>query len=156
MALEVERKFRLTEPPEGLGEHPHDSIAQGYLVIADDVEVRLRAADGHRLLTVKRGHGEVREEVELQLSAEQFDALWPLTEGLRLEKKRHRVPLGELTVEVDVFEGDLAGLALAEVEFSSEQESQGFDPPDWLGEEVTGDDRYANQTLAKSGSREVM
>jgi adenylate cyclase len=156
MALEVERKFRLAEAPEWLGEHPRDSIAQGYVAVTEEVEVRLRAADGHRLLTIKRGHGEVREEVEVQLSAEQFDALWPLTEGLRIEKKRYRVPLGELTAEVDLFEGDLEGLALAEIEFRSERESDGFEPPAWLATEVTGDARYANQTLARSGMPEGM
>jgi adenylate cyclase len=151
MALEVERKFRLPGPPPGLGENPRTAIAQGYLVVGEEVEVRLRAADDHRLLTVKRGHGEVREEVEVQVSAEQFDALWPLTESCRLEKTRFVVPLDELKVEVDVFEGVLDGLVLAEIEFSSKEDSRRFQPPDWLGEEVTGDDRYANQELARSG-----
>jgi adenylate cyclase len=149
--MEVERKFHLPEQPTWLGDHPSVAIAQGYLVIDDEVEVRLRAADRHRLLTVKRGHGESREEIEVQLSAEQFDALWPLTDSLRLRKRRFRVPVDGLTAEVDVFEGELVGLVLGEVEFDSTGTADRFEAPPWLGEEVTGDDRYANQTLARSG-----
>lgn len=149
--LEVERKFVLPGSPPWLGDHPSTAIAQGYVAIADDVEVRLRAADRHRMLTVKRGHGESREEIEVQLSAEQFDALWPLTEPLRLSKRRYRVPVDGLTVEVDVFEAELEGLVLAEVEFDSEDDAGRFEAPSWLGEEVTGDQRYANQSLARSG-----
>jgi adenylate cyclase len=152
MPLEVERKFLLPEAPGWLGDHPSTEVEQGYLVIADAVEVRLRAADGHRLLTVKRGHGEVREEVEIQLSAEQFDALWPLTEGQRISKRRHVVPLGGLKAEVDVYGGGLEGLVVAEIEFPSQEEADRFQTPDWLAEEVTGDDRYANQTLATEGA----
>lgn len=151
MALEVERKFLLLEAPKWLGDHPVLRIEQGYIVITDGVEVRLRSVDEDRYLTVKRGHGEVREEVEVRLSEEQFGVLWPLTESLRLEKSRYLVPIEDLTAEVDVFEGPLHGMVLAEIEFSSQAESEGFQPPPWLGEEVTGDDRYANQDLARSG-----
>jgi adenylate cyclase len=148
MALEIERKFLLTGVPEWIGEHAPKRIEQGYVVITEGVEIRLRRIDDERLLTVKRGHGEVREEVEVGLEKVQFDALWPLTENLRLQKRRYLLPLGELTVEVDVFEGKLEGLALAEIEFPSEAASEDFRPPDWLGAEVTGDDAYANQSLA--------
>jgi adenylate cyclase len=152
MALEVERKFLLPAAPDWLGDHSAQEIEQGYLAIAGDVEVRLRRSDGERLLTVKRGHGEVREEVEVPLTEDQFERLWPLTEPLRIEKRRYVVPLGgELRAEVDVYRGELDGLILAEVEFSSEAAAEAFDLPDWLGREVTGDERYANQTLAQSG-----
>lgn len=152
MSLEIERKFVLAEVPVWLREHPSVSIEQGYVAITDEVEVRLRRAGEERLLTVKRGHGEVREEVEVALSEAQFDSLWPLTEARRLRKTRYLVPVGELTAEVDVFEAGLQGLALAEIEFPSEAKSRRFDPPAWLGEEVTGDDRFANQSLASSGT----
>jgi adenylate cyclase len=151
MGLEVERKFLLAEPPEWLGEHPSTQIEQGYVAITDEVEVRLRRAGADRFLTVKRGHGEVREEVEVALEEQQFDALWPLTEPRRLEKVRYLVPVGDLTAEVDVFTGGLNGLVLAEIEFPSEAESGRFEAPGWLDEEVTGDARYSNQELARAG-----
>ena len=57
-----------------------------------------------------------------------------------------------LTAEVDDYAGDLAGLVTAEIEFPSEEESAGFVARDWLGREVTGDERYANRSLALRGA----
>jgi adenylate cyclase len=151
--LEIERKFLLRERPDWLDDHPSAQIEQGYLAIVEgETEVRLRRKDGQAVLTVKRGAGEVRSEEEVELDEEQFDALWPLTERRRVAKRRYRVPHGELTIEVDVFEGPLRGTLLGEVEFSSEEASAAFDPPAWLGDEVTGDARYANESLALRGA----
>ena len=68
-------------------------IEQGYLALDEHAEVRLRRAGGELLLTAKRGHGEVREEVEVPLGPGAFEALWPLTAGKRVRKVRHYVPL---------------------------------------------------------------
>jgi CYTH domain-containing protein/CHAD domain-containing protein len=152
MASEIERKFVLPAMPAEAAGAPGTAIEQGYLAVDDELEVRLRRADGERLLTAKSGHGESREEVELKLYGEQFEALWPLTAGRRLRKSRHRVPLGEgLVAEVDRYLDGLEGLVVAEVEFPSEAASRGFRPPPWLGREVTGERRYANQVLALRG-----
>jgi CYTH domain-containing protein/CHAD domain-containing protein len=154
MASEVERKFVLEAMPTEAAGVSGATIEQGYLAVDEEVEVRLRRSDGERLLTAKRGHGESREEVEIRLYDEQFEALWPLTEGRRLRKTRRRVPLGAgLVAEVDRYEGALAGLLVAEVEFPSVEASRAFQPPLWLGREVTGDRRYANQALARDGLR---
>jgi CYTH domain-containing protein/CHAD domain-containing protein len=152
MSQEIERKFLLTEAPPWLGGRVGTRIEQGYLAIDGEVEVRLRRAGAERWLTVKGGAGEVRTEVELPLEEEQLEALWPLTEPRRLEKTRWVVAVGDgLEAEVDVYEGALEGLVVAEVEFPSEQQGRDFQPPGWLGREVTGDERYANQRLASEG-----
>ncbi|HEY2714603.1 MAG TPA: CHAD domain-containing protein [Solirubrobacterales bacterium] len=154
MASEIERKFVLEAMPPAAAAVPASAIEQGYLAVDEGVEVRLRRANGERLLTAKRGHGESREEVELRLYGEQYEALWPLTAGRRLRKRRRRLPLGEgLVAEIDSYEGELAGLLVAEVEFPSEAASHAFQPPGWLGREVTGDPAYANQALASRGLR---
>lgn len=147
---EIERKFLVAEMPRT--QSGRTVIEQGYLAIDAEAEVRLRRAGGQLLLTAKTGHGKVREEVEVPLGPGAFEALWPLTAGKRLRKVRHYVPLnGLLRVEVDVYEGALRGLRTAEIEFSSSAEADRFAPPPWLGPELTGDDRYANQTLATAG-----
>jgi adenylate cyclase len=152
-AVEIERKFVLDGAPEWLGEHPSVAIRQGYLAIVEgESEVRVRERDPDTVLTVKLGAGEVRREVEVELEQGQFEALWPLTEGRRVSKRRHVVPHDDLTIEVDVFDGPLRGLVVAEVEFESEEASAAFDPPSWLGAEVTGDGRYANESLATRGA----
>jgi CYTH domain-containing protein/CHAD domain-containing protein len=152
VGFEIERKFLLVEPPGWLEDRSAVPIEQGYAALCDGVEVRLRRAGDRRLLTVKRGSGEVREEVEIELDQSQFDALWPLTESRRLAKRRYRAALGNgLQAEIDVYEGRLEGLLVAEVEFPSEQRSREFTPPAWLGREVTGDEDYANRNLALNG-----
>ena len=149
--VEVERKFLVPDPPDLAGTQV-DEIEQGYLAIGAEGEVRVRRKGELLVLTAKRGTGLSRQEAEVALDRERFDALWPLTEGRRLHKRRHVLPHGDLKIEVDVYEGDLEGLVVAEVEFPSEEEARGFDPPAWLGEEVTGDRRYLNETLATEGA----
>jgi adenylate cyclase len=149
---EIERKFLLDQAPAWLEQHASRQISQGYLAVGDGVEVRLRRADDDRLLTVKRGTGETREEVEVTLDRDQFERLWGLTESRRVAKRRFLVPLDDgHHAEVDVYRDSLAGLVVAEVEFSSEAESHRFRPPAWFGLEVTGDERYANRELALHG-----
>ncbi len=152
MAYEVERKFLLASPPSDLDTHPARRIEQGYLAVGDEgVEVRLRRIGDETLLTIKSAPGLVRVEEEMPIEDRRFDALWPLTEGRRVVKTRHLVPLDGLTVEVDVYDEALSGLLTAEIEFASVEDSRDFSAPAWLGEEVTGDDRYANRSLAIDG-----
>jgi CYTH domain-containing protein len=149
--MEIERKFLVADDSR-LSEAESRRIEQGYLAITEDgTEVRLRRRDGDRVLTIKHGSGRDRIEEELEVSDRQFDSLWPLTDGRRIEKVRHLVPEDDLTFEVDVFGGSLEGLVLAEVEFGSDRDADSFEPPAWLGEEVTGDERYLNENLARRG-----
>jgi adenylate cyclase len=150
--IEIERKFLVDRAPDGVP--AGQRIEQGYLAIAPDgVEVRIRRRAGRSTLTVKSGPAHVRVEEEMEIDDRRFEALWALTEGRRVAKTRHLVPLGDrLTAELDVFEDAHAGLLLAEVEFASTEASAAFVPPAWLGCEVTGDPRYANQTLALRGA----
>jgi adenylate cyclase len=139
--MEIERKFVLAAVPDGLG--PGDRIEQGYVALDPaGAEVRLRRKGDKLTLTVKSGAGLVRGEEEIALAAEDFDRLWPLTAGRRVLKTRHDVPLGALKAEVDVYDGALEGLQTAAREFIA---------PEWLGRDVTGDKRYANQSLAVNG-----
>jgi CYTH domain-containing protein len=120
-----------------------------YLVSLDDgLQVRLRKSGERYSLTFKRGTGSVREEREVDLSADQFDALWPATEGKRLLKTRYEIPFGDRVVEIDLYHDRHEGLIVAEVEFDEEDDARNYSPPDWLGDDVTADPRYSNQLLA--------
>jgi adenylate cyclase len=153
--VEIERKFIVTGSPPGLGEHPSSTLEQGYVAIhADGTEVRIRRAAGASVLTIKSSGGLVRVEEEFPIDDATFERLWPLTEGRRIQKVRHLVPhgpSGDLLIEVDVYDGDLAGLVVAEVEFASEEDARVFAPPPWFGREVTTDARFKNQRLAVDG-----
>ena len=151
---EVERKFLVGDVPDGVGAGA--SLRQAYLAIDGDVEVRVRDEDGSFTLTVKGGSGLERTEVEAALDAERFAELWPLGEGRRIEKVRHRVPLDDagapgLVAELDVFAGVLAGLVVVEVEFPDRAAADAFTPPAWFGEELTGSRGWSNADLARYG-----
>ncbi len=113
--------------------------------------MRVRRADDASYLTVKRGAGLSRTEVELELDRAQFDELWPLTAERRISKERFHVPLECGDAELDVYAGALAGLIIVEVEFSSEEQAEAFSAPDWFGDEVTGHGGFLNKNLATHG-----
>ena len=153
MALEIERKWLVDGaqalPPEVLAVDGTE-IQQGYLTIGEGGgETRVRGRAGMYTLTVKSGRGLVRNENEVELTAQQFEALWPATEGARVEKLRRALPLEDgLTAELDVYAGANSGLMVVEVEFDDPWGAESFIVPYWFGREVTDDDAYKNRNLA--------
>jgi adenylate cyclase len=147
---EIERKFRVARMPTGLGDG--SPLRQAYVAVEGDVEVRVRGDAGRQVLTVKAGTGMERAEVEVDIDAAAFDELWEVAGDRRLEKTRHRIDLDGVTAELDVFAGALAGLTVVEVEFSSRREAEAFHPPDWFGDELTGDPAWSNAALARDGA----
>jgi adenylate cyclase len=152
-AVEIERKFLVEALPDGLEASRADRIEQGYVAIgADGVEVRVRRRAGKSTLTVKSAPGELRVEEEIPIDDRRFESLWQLSDGRRISKTRHLFPLEPgVLAELDVYHGPLEGLLTVEVEFPSLAASAAFVPPPWIGREVTGDPRYANQSLALHG-----
>lgn len=149
--VEIERKWLVPElPPEALAGPPPDRIRQGYLTIGSDGgETRVRDRGGRHTLTVKSGRGLQRSETEITITAEQFEELWPATAGARVEKQRHLIRgEGGVLIELDVYEGALRGLLVAEVEFADPWGAESFVAPYWFGTEVTDDPAYKNQRLA--------
>src|SRR4026207_2071529 len=141
---EIERKFLVKRFPPGFKNFPHHLIEQGYLAVGrGGLQVRLRKKGSVRSLTFKQGTKGVREEREVRLSLEQFDALWPATAGRRLTKVRYDVPWKNYIIEVDIYRGRYDGLVVAEVEFEDQKSCAAFVPPDWLGRDVTGKPKYS-------------
>lgn len=150
--LEIERKFLVPALPDLSAARP-SSLRQGYATLpGDSVELRLRQSDDAHILCLKSGEGIVRTEREIRIAADQFDLLWPQTEGRRIEKTRWTGRLEDGQVfELDVFADDLAPLMTVEVEFASEAQATAFQPPDWFGRDVSLDKRFHNKSLALSG-----
>ncbi len=150
--IEIERKFLVDRLPDGLDSYPSREIEQGYLAITDEVEVRLRRYGEQKFLTIKSGGDRVRVEEELEIDTRRFDALWPLTDGRRIQKRRYVIAaVGDLRIELDVYHGRLSELLVAEVEFVSTAAAEAFAPPQWFGREVTHDRRYKNKHLVIEG-----
>ena len=148
--IEIERKFLVSSPPIPL--RPPAPIRQGYVTVGSDgCEVRLRRKGDRFFQTIKRGSGLSRQETEVELTPEQFDTLWPQTEGRRVVKDRYEIPYRGRVIELDVFHGALEGLIVAEVEFDTVDDSKTFMAPDWFGKEVTEDPGYKNRSLALNG-----
>jgi CYTH domain-containing protein len=149
-AREIERKFLVTELPSDLKSCENRPIEQGYFAASrDGTQVRLRKAGARCSLTFKRGRGIKREEWEIALIPEQFNELWPTTEGRRLRKTRYDFLYRDHIIEVDIYEGVNQGLIVAEVEFDDEKQCASFEPPEWFGKEVSGKSRYSNVKLAR-------
>jgi CYTH domain-containing protein len=148
MANEIERKF-LVKGDAWRALAKGTTYRQGYLNSAKERTVRVRTAEDKAFLTIKGlTLGATRAEYEYAIPFDEGKAMLDaLAEKPLIEKKRYKIPAGDLTWEIDEFLGDNAGLILAEVELKSED--QAFDRPAWLGDEVTGDTRYYNANLIK-------
>lgn len=146
MGTEIERKF-LLKTEAWRGPVPGVLYRQGYLCVAEERTVRVRLADGRGFLTVKgKTQGAARTEYEYAIPADDAAAMLDaLAQRPLIEKYRYRIPYAGLVWEVDEFLGENAGLVLAEVELTSE--TQVFEKPEWVGEEVTDDPRYYNANL---------
>lgn len=149
MGQEIERKFLLANGG-WRGRVEGVSYCQGYIATRNHRTVRVRIAGPKGYLTLKGPvQGLSRPEFEYEIPVDEArEILETLCDRPFVAKTRYKIPVGDFIWEVDEFEGENAGLILAEVELSSED--QDFELPDWIGQEVTGDRRYYNSYLVQN------
>lgn len=149
MGLEIERKFLMaSEEWRGLVSKS-SAIKQGYLNSNPERTVRVRIIGNKGILTVKgKNVDTTRLEYEYEIPQKEALELLLLCEKPIIEKVRNEVNYEGNLWEIDEFEGDNKGLILAEVEL--EHADQEVDIPVWIGQEVSGDQRYYNSSLIKS------
>jgi adenylate cyclase len=163
MALEIEGKWLLSDFDTSKAAEKK-IIMQGYVAQDPNGNVlRVRQSNDTFTFTVKgKASAGAKVEVERTIDKALFDELWPLTEGRRVEKIRHLVPLigstivgidSELVAEVDVFSGRHEGLIMAEIEVPELTLLTALRsaPPAWFGEDVTENSQYSNSWLAENG-----
>lgn len=154
MAREIERKFLVCGDYKSHAKM-NARIVQGYLSSVPQRTVRVRTKGERAYLTIK-GEGDERGisryEWEREIPFDEAVELLELCESGTIDKTRYVIRHGGHVFEVDEFHGRNEGLTVAEIELESEDEP--FDRPDWLGEEVTGDDRYYNAMLTKNPYKE--
>lgn len=160
--MEIERKFTIKTLPSDLESFPCHQIEQAYLNVLP--VVRVRREDENYYLTYKGSGMLAREEYNLPLTKESYYHLREKADGKIISKKRYLIPLlhpgfqegfsnrppedYQLTIELDVFEGSLAPLVMAEVEFGSKEAAEAFVPPEWFDEDVTYRKEYHNSYMA--------
>lgn len=142
IAEEIERKFLVETDDWKVRATGHVSIQDGIVAETDGRKVRVRTYDQRATLTVKGARrGSARDEFEYEIPY--GDAVLLLQNhcgNQRIEKMRYFVPDGDLTWVVDVYAGTMTGIVIAEVEIPTQN---AFIPlPDWIGEEVTGNQSY--------------
>jgi adenylate cyclase len=149
MATEIERKFLVK------GDYMDEvksslRISQGYLSSHPERIVRIRIKGNRAFITVKgiaNNTGLSRYEWEKEIDPIEAKELLAICEPGIIDKTRHIVEFKGHVIEIDEFHAENQGLVVAEIELKSETEE--FEKPEWLGEEVTGDERYYNAMLTK-------
>lgn len=144
--MEIERKFTIKSLPDHLDSYPHVHITQAYL--CTEPVMRIRKQDDEYVFTYKSKGLMVREEYNLPLTKEAFDKLLPKAEGHVISKIRYQIPLGDLLIELDLFESP-TDLIMAEVEFPDEESARAFTPPEWFDKDVTENPAYHNSNMSK-------
>ncbi|BBE71725.1 CYTH domain-containing protein [Oharaeibacter diazotrophicus] len=150
MAIEIERKFLV------VGEGWRDAVASadrfvdGLIAAEGSNKVRVRRYDARAVLTLKGPkHGISRDEFEYDIPLADADELLARRSiGPLIRKTRHMVPNGPDLWSVDVFEAELAGLVVAEIEL--DHEDRFFERPSWVGAEITHDRRYGSAALLRA------
>lgn len=158
--MEIERKYLIDQIPFSLEDYPCLLIEQGYLSTSPVVRVRRQNDDFY--LTYKSSGLMTREEYNLPLNEDAYHHLIQKADGIIITKKRYLIPLNsqyadlspnpagqDLTIELDIFEGEYQGLCLAEVEFATEDDANSFTPPSWFGEDVTFSSKYHNSNMSQ-------
>jgi adenylate cyclase len=147
MPHETERKFLLRSDEWRSNVTESRRIAQGYLSRDPERTVRVRITGENAFMTIKgKAEGISRTEIEFPIAMETAENLLPLCFQPLIDKTRHLIPHGGHLWEIDEFHGANAGLIVAEIEL--EAEDTAFARPNWLGEEVSHDFRYANASLS--------
>ena len=148
--IEIERKFLITSDEYKTAAFAKNEIAQGYLNSTPERTVRVRIKGNKGYLTIKgKGNesGMSRFEWEKEIPVSEAKSLLELCEKGVISKTRFEIKVGNHVYEVDEFYGENSGLVIAEIELQSETET--FEKPSWLGNEVTNNEQYYNAYLSK-------
>ncbi|MCR5701432.1 MAG: CYTH domain-containing protein [Lachnospiraceae bacterium] len=154
--MEIERKYLVSEKdlPVDLESYDSHELEQAYIIT--NPVLRVRKKDDKYILTYKGEGFMKREEHEFPLNEEAYKTLLGKADGMVISKTRYLIPeKNNLTIELDVFHGELNGLYLAEVEFENEESANSYVAPDWFGRDVTDEGTYHNSTLSKLTDKEA-
>lgn len=154
--FEIEKKWIINKDaiPYDLFKVEPMKIEQTYICFSPEIRVR-RINDGEfytfAVKTDMTNDGMTREEMEKNITKEEYENLISKKEGNTIHKTRYQLLDGEYLIEIDIFSGELEGLAYLEIEFENQEEANAYQTPDWVIKDVTSDVNYKNGYLARYG-----
>ena len=151
--LEIEVAYMPKELPSELLSGKPVLIVDVYLSDETDLlsKLRLRQKDTVYEFTKKVNLDpddlSIQQEYNTPLTKAEFEKLRSAG-GREVVKDRYKVPLGEHTMEIDVFREKLEGLVIIEVEFKNQEAKEAFVAPDHFGNDITQENFIAGAYLA--------
>ena len=157
--LEIEKKWLIdiNNIQYDLTEAKVYNIEQTYINFSPEIRVR-RVNNSQYSFTLKKNMSEdgmIRDEIDFLITNEQYNELVSKKVGNTIFKTRYKILKDEQIITIDIFKGDLEGLAYMEIEFANTEEANSFITPDWVIKDVTDDVRYKNASLAQFGIPEI-
>ena len=144
---EIEHKYLVDHDAwNALSKPPPIKIIQGFISRTPQSTVRIRIKGDQGFIAIKgRSIGITRSEFEYEIPVQDAQDLLNEFTDKQIRKQRYEIPFRDRIWEVDVFEGPLEGLILAELEVKSEDEE--FDLPNWASKDVSQNPDYYNAVL---------
>lgn len=149
--IEYEKTYLAKYLPTDLQNAPHKDMVDIYLpASADHPKLRIRK-NGEKLEITKKhpvtdGDASTQHEFTIPLEHKEYQALQKLP-GKRIHKIRYQYPYKDKIAEFDVFQDELKGLVLVDIETSSEEEKANITTPDFCLAEVTNEGFIAGGLL---------
>ena len=145
--LEMEKTYLLKNIPFQLDQYPHKELVDHYIPVeSDHPKLRLRKRweiyEITKKTLVQEGDCSIQREQTIDLTKSEYQALAELPSKI-IDKIRYYVPWGEFILEIDVFQKDLDGLILMDIEFSNKQQMKDFSMPDFCLADVTQNPLFA-------------
>ena len=154
--VEIEKKWLIDKDkiPYDLSNSEIIEIEQTYICFSPEIRVRKINNGKEYTFAVKTNitsDGMIRDEIEDFITQEEYNNLMKKQEGNTIYKTRYQFLDGDYLLAVDIFSGELEGLAYLEIEFENQEEADNFQTPNWVLKDVTSDLNYKNGHLARYG-----
>lgn len=159
MEIELERTFLVKHLLDGLMSSDFKEIVDIYF--PNNVPhplSRIRKRGNRYEITKKEkindNDSSEQSEKTIPLNKDEFMTLSEV-DGKSLRKNRFYYSYNDLTAEIDVYMDDLTGLVVVDFEFTSREEMEKFEMPDFCLADVTQDEWVAGGVLAGKKYKDI-
>jgi len=154
--VEIEKKWLIDKNkiPYDISKAEITEIEQTYISFSPEIRVRKLNFGKEYTFAIKTNmtsDGMIRDEMENSITQEEYNNLIKKQEGNTIYKTRYQFLDGDYLLAIDIFSGELDGLAYLEIEFENQEEANNFQTPSWVIKDVTSDVNYKNGYLARYG-----